>query len=450
MKYHGTMTKHIKNTALFVAALVVVSAVFAQANERAVSDAYDEFRAFLDEGDFEHAIPAGRTVLRLAEQTFGDHAIEVSYPVLDLALAFRNAGLYGTSETYYQRAIGIIEGEQGLYSPRLIAALVGLGETYLEAGQYDEAKDAFRRAQHVVHRKDGVISLQQIPILDNLTDTYISSGEILDADREQRLAYRVTRLKYGDDDPRTVPAMLKLAEWFRDSSQYPNAATMYKRAVVVLENAYGTGDPSTIEPLRGLADTRGEHLRRLPPGVPDRGVPVSESTKALERVLAIVDSEDNRDSDQELRSVLDLADWYLIRGKTNKAYELYFRGWDLLGDFSEPDDLRAQIFGNPVKLYYNAQNLGALLPSWKRFQYAELYIDVSFTVTVKGKTDDIVLAETNSPVEIRREVKRAVQRAVYRPRFVDRQPVETTDVSFRQVITLNQSASDESDFTRIR
>ena len=97
----------------------------AYGDEQAVAQAYDEFRALLDEEDYENAIPAGREVLRLAERTFGADADVLIRPVIDLAGAFRSAGLYGTAETYYERGIALIEHAEGVYSPRLIDPLVG-------------------------------------------------------------------------------------------------------------------------------------------------------------------------------------------------------------------------------------------------------------------------------------------------------------------------------------
>ncbi len=418
----------------------------AYGDERTVAQAYDEFRALLDEEDYQNAIPAGREVLRLAEKTFGEDADVLIRPVIDLAGAFRSAGLFGTAETYYQRGISLIERADGVYSPRLIDPLVGLGEAYVEAGRYDEAEDAFRRAQHVVHRKDGVISLEQIAILDNLTDTYVSRGDILEADREQRLAYRVTVLKYGKDDPRIVPATLKLAEWFRETAQYPNASILYKNAVRVLEHAYGENDPSIIEPLRGQADARAEHLLHLPPAVTGRGVPVSEGRAALERVLAIVEQEPARNSDQELQALTELGDWYTVMGKSDKALELYRRAWMLLDGFANPDEMREQIFGSAVRLYYNPQNLGGLLPSWKKFRYGEIYIDVAFTVTEEGKVSKVELLESNSPVALKMAVKKAVMQARYRPRFKEGQPVATDRVTFRQVVPMGQQAPDTAQY----
>lgn len=414
----------------------------AYGDEQAVAQAYDEFRALLDEEDYENAIPAGREVLRLAERTFGADADVLIRPVIDLAGAFRSAGLYGTAETYYERGIALIEHAEGVYSPRLIDPLVGLGQAYLEAGRYDEAEGTFRRAQHVVHRKDGVISLEQIAVLDNLTDTYVSRGDIQDADREQRLAYRVTVLKYGKDDPRIVPATLKLAEWFRETGQFPNAGVLYKNAVRVLEDAYGENDPSIIEPLRGLADARAEHLLRLPPGVTGRGVPVSEGRNALERVLEIVEQEPARNSDQELQALVELGDWYTVMGKSDDALELYRRAWWLLDGFGNRGEMREQIFGSPVRLYYNPQNLGGLLPAWKKFRYGEMYIDVQFTVTEEGKTAEVEMLESNSPVAIKMAVRKAVMRARYRPRFREGEPVPTERVSFRQVVPMHGQTSD--------
>ncbi|MEE8527172.1 MAG: hypothetical protein V3S70_01245, partial [Gammaproteobacteria bacterium] len=40
-------------------------------DERAVAQAYDEFKTLLEQEDYQSAIPAGREVLRLAERSFG-------------------------------------------------------------------------------------------------------------------------------------------------------------------------------------------------------------------------------------------------------------------------------------------------------------------------------------------------------------------------------------------
>ena len=95
--------------------------------------AYAEFKRLFEAGEHAAAVEQARTVVELAERAEPANAEELQVAVMNLGLAERTAGDYVAAEASYTRAIGLIEAQGRLASPRYARAHAGLALTYYDA-----------------------------------------------------------------------------------------------------------------------------------------------------------------------------------------------------------------------------------------------------------------------------------------------------------------------------
>lgn len=383
--------------------------------------AYLEFKAHMDAEQLPQALESAELVVELTREEFGPDHPEMITPLNNLATVQELMGQYRASEASYQHSIEILETTEGIYDERLVRPLVGLGVVYNAAGQYSEGLLAFQRAQHVTHRRHGVYNLDQTEILDGQTQSFLGLDEFAEADRSQRLALVIGERKLGKQSVELVPALFKLAKWYQRTFQYANQRILYRRALDILETSEGPDDLSLVEPLRGIATSRFlEGIRR------------SEGEKALERALEIVRKNPEADSEQRVRALVDLGDWYITSSKADDGLVLYKEAWTLLENKAE---LRDTLFGRPVRLLYYSPVISDTEPLSISDDTGEKFIDLEFTVTRRGRVSNVKVIEGNVRNIIQREVKFAVAKARYRPRLENGVSVDTPVVKFRQSFT---------------
>ena len=383
--------------------------------------AYLEFKTHMDADQFREALPAAELVVKLTEEEFGPEHPEMVTPLNNLATVQEELGEYRASEATYHRSIKIVEGIEGLYGERLVRPLVGLGVVYNSAGQYADGLLAFQRAQHITHRRQGVYNLDQVDILDGQTQSFLGLDEFPEADRSQRLALVVSERKLGKDSTELVPALFKLAKWYQRTFQYANQRVLYRRALDILEAHHGPSHLSLVEPLRGIATSRFlEGIRR------------SEGEAALERALEIVREQSELESEERVRALVELGDWYITSSKADEGLVLYEEAWKLLETDAE---LRDDLFGKPIRLLYSSPIISDTEPLSVSDVVGEKFIDLEFTVTRRGRVSNVKVIAANVRNIIKKEVRFAIAKARYRPRLEHGVSVDTPMVKFRQSFT---------------
>ena len=380
--------------------------------------AYLEFKTHIEAEQLPQAVEAAQLVVELTEKEFGPNHIEVVTPLNNLATVQEQLGEYPAAEGNYRRSIKILEGAQGIYGERLVRPLTGLGLVYNAAGRYPEGLLVFQRAQHITHRNDGMYALDQLDILDGQTQSFLGLDEFAEADRTQRLALVVSERKLGKRSLGVVPALYKLGKWYQQTYQYTNQRILYRRALDILEAHHGPDDLSLVEPLRGIATSRYlEGIRR------------TEGERALERALEIVNKHPDVDSEERVRTLVDLGDWYITSSKADAGLPLYRQAWNLLhGNLK----LRESLFGRPVRLLYYSPVITEGEPLSISNEPGEKYIDLEFMVTRRGRVANVKVVDANVRNIIQREVKFAASKARYRPRLENGVSVDTPVVRFRQ------------------
>jgi len=217
----------------------------------------------------------------------------------------------------FKEVISVIEATEGEYSPELVEALFGLGQSQQSLGDLTAALDAYQRGQHIIHRTEGVHSLTQLKFLDELIEISLNQEEAMDADKLQRLALYIAEQSFGSADMRLIPHLDRLGKWFMETGQFHQAKKSFEQMEKIVEDGQGEYSTQLIEPLRRLAMNK-----RL------KGTCCAY--KPLLKVVEIIDRNPEISKADKADIYTEIADAYLIHRKRKEAAIYYSKAWQQL------------------------------------------------------------------------------------------------------------------------
>jgi tetratricopeptide (TPR) repeat protein len=345
-----------------------------------------------------------------------------------------------------------LESSPDNYNPALIRPLTLLGDANMGKGAFVEALRDYQRATHLARVNAGLKSPDQVPTVYREASAYKALGQYVEANDREEYAYQLLEDRSAPNDPALLPALYRLANWYvATSNPYP-ARDLYRRALEV-HDANGEGNtPAVIPALQGIALTyRSERF----PGVVSTHAPVQamsasvgpandnidpselanvasnfpEGEAALAEIVKIRKQTPDTDPVKTVEAVLDLADWYTLFLKPDRADALYAHGYQLLAQIPNGDP--ASYFARPKLLYMPDPGLPRRNGTGVEGESLPGYVEVVYDVTTMGEVRnlDTVAADPPDLMEIR--VRRAVRMSRYRPALVDGVAVPQTGVTHR-------------------
>lgn len=382
-----------------------------------IDAAYRQFLRLREEDRDEEATRAAFRVAELTQLQYGEDAIELATPLINLAVMQSSTGDLPAAEQNYRASIRIIERHEGMLSPRLINPLTGLGHTYNRAGMYNEAIESFDRALRLNNIELGFTNFEQFGIQDGLTESYVGLREFDDANFYQEAQLEIYQRKYGHESPQTVPAMYKLAEWYGRAGDLEQSALTYRSADRILRESEGEASPSRADALLGLARLYERQGNR----------PAAAST--LRKAIKIIDSGEEPDRLRRAELRVALGDLYTRESRPTAARDEYKSAWADLSDDEGLLDKRDYYFDLPVRL------AGGPFPKLARSAYGRVAPNlrtgsamVRYSVDAEGHARDVVIVESNPGGMIEDDLLDTYRRSAYRPRFVDGEPAATDDL----------------------
>jgi TonB family protein len=157
--------------------------------------------------------------------------------------------------------------------------------------------------------------------------------------------------------------------------------------------------------------------------------------------LALQAIEKNQPVDHKRRgdTLLELGDWYMSAGGLGRGVDTYREAWKdyvLAGDTT--------VLTQPRLLSYRPPPASSKRSSLKPDEAEEHFVEVKFTVTKDGRTEDVRVAGSNATENIQHATASAVKKARYSPKFEGGEPVETRDVTLREKILVKAKAGSNS------
>ena len=384
-----------------------------------IDAAYSRFMRLRSEGRSEDATTAALQVAELTQQVYGPESEELATPLINLAIMQSHNGDLTAAEQNYRAAITLIERHEGMLSPRLINPLSGLGHTYNRAGNYEQAIESFDRALRLNNIELGFTNFEQFGIQDGLTESYIGTGDYDDASFYQEAQLEIYQRKYGRDNPRVVPGMYKLAEWYSRVGNLEQSALIFRSADRILRESEGEISVARADALMGLARLYERQGNR----------PAAATT--LRKGIKLLDENPETDPLRRAQLQVALGDLYTREGRPTSAEVAYTEAWRDLSANEEYLDERDDYFRMPVRLSGGPFPNNARNPRRIAGPTRVGSVVIRYDVDADGRASNVTVVESEPPGLMEDGIKSVYRRSAYRPRFVDGEPIDTTDLLSR-------------------
>ena len=346
----------------------------------------------------------------------------------------------------YLEAINIVELEidkierrSNRYNVELAKPLVVLGDALAGVGDREGALGAYDRAVHITRVNRGLHHPSQVDIVYREAGVLAANGDAVRANRRHEYAYDILLRSYGGSNPMMLPGIFSLADWYLVNYNIFSARGLYSHALALADESLEADDPQRLRALRGIAASY--RSERFPPYQGERKpsstqqvsyrygtMPVinnfGKGERALIEVAHALTAGDSATDEDVAAAFLELADWYLVFGKNERATALYARVWELL---TPNQDLLAATFDAPTPLYLplpgDPDNDGVAVGRPRTG-----VVELSFRVDESGGVSGVAILRSDPQDLMDVPVRRAVRRALYRPAFDGQSTLATEDV----------------------
>ena len=356
----------------------------------------------------------------------------------------------------YEKAIELasnelvrVERANGRFDIALVQPLVLLGDCKVVMGDHQDALTFYHRARDLNRQNLGLHALSQVNILYKEADAFLNQGMVNEANDRHEYAYSLFIRQFGVNSAEQLPGLFSLADWYTDTYNIFAARGLYEHAVRLARENLDESDAKVLRALRGLARTY--KLEKFRPSIiPDSAkaitarpygslnsiyhyrADVNNFAPGEQALIDIVNIEMSR-SDAGILDIahakLDLADWYLLFEKYDKAQFMYHDIWEMFGD--HPTSTFIQIELTEPKLLFKPVPLDDFdRTSDPDADITTARVEMKLTVTARGRTRNVEQALVEPPDAPTSDTKASAKKARYRPAFVDGAPVTTDDVSF--------------------
>lgn len=395
---------------------------------------FDLFKQLMADNVLDEADTVAKRVVELAIKTHGPQSNEFAKALTNLAIVQYRTEQFDASIQNFESAIGIIEDNEDRLNAQLINPLKGLGAAQLEHGRPDLASRTFQRAVHVSHVNEGPHNLDQIELLESIAETYARMGEMEAAKDAQDTIYALNIRKHELDSLGLVPSLMRRAEWQHRAGFVFDERATYRRVIRIIEDNDGKESIALVEPLIKLGrsyfyvDTSGQTSFH------DGGLATGEIY--FRRASRIAAESPNSSWDRVAFANLALGDFYMYAGNPQRGAQVYSETWQLLSTGDDQLAVRRMQLEKVVALKKN--RLPLYYDSVEETDEADdespvLQGNVSFTygVSSKGRATNVELVSLQPP-ELERmaaTVQRELRRRIFRPRLVEGEVAETTDLT---------------------
>jgi hypothetical protein len=271
------------------------------------------------------------------------------------------------------------------YDPVRVEAVLAEAGTLQAAGRHRDALRGYRRAIHLTRINEGLDTPAQIGLLERVLESQLALGLREAADGTQANLYRL-RLRHAAGSAERLAAAAAYSDWKRErylggagGAGYRSLLAMidvHEEALAVLRAA-GEGGVAEVPHLYhrleaeylvstyagenspvthvhsggvGLADYQtandldADRFRRL------RKHNFRNGRELLERVIAILEAQPERDMEALAAARIALGDWYLWWHRRGRALENYRQAWALYAGDGDPATDPAALFPGPREL----------------------------------------------------------------------------------------------------
>ncbi|HEY4369024.1 MAG TPA: tetratricopeptide repeat protein [Steroidobacteraceae bacterium] len=392
--------------------------------------------------------------------------------------ALLKAGQYASAEAAYAEALRRAEQHGGPDSERVLAPLLGLGNTFAGSGHHQEAVVLLQRAVAITRAQHGLFDRGQQDTLKTLAGSLTTLGRLREAQDLMIYRVRIAEKVYHEGSPKVIPVLCELGDWFAEVGRSVEARMTFQVALNIVGATPSLNAPIIVEPLRGIART---YMRRQsypetwltasnsparwarrsraivvdpapadcsapgqecrPPSRTDSGgKPIvgtrelnREGEYALQKALRILEGDPSASTQTRIETLIQMGDWYQIKKSPREALLYYQRAWQLIRTASSLPSSATTALNVPLRVYYPTPEIVAHAPAVPGEETRSNYVQIEFTVAADGSVQDARIVDHDTRERYARDIFDAIRASRFRPKFVDGQAVATPGITYREV-----------------
>jgi tetratricopeptide (TPR) repeat protein len=348
------------------------------------------------------------------------------------------ASQYATAGAAYAEALRLAEQHGGPESERVLAPLLGLGNTFARSGHHEEAVRLLQRAVAITRAQYGMFDLRQQDTLKALAASLTAIDRLPEAQDFMIYRVRIAEKTYNEGSPKVIPAVCDLGHWFAEVGKTPEARITFQMALNIVGATPVLNAPIIVEPLRGIArvymlrSSYPEVWLRRGPAVAPRALN-QEGEHALQRALRILEGDPNTSTQTRIETLIQMGDWYQIKKSPREALPYYQRAWQLIRTTPGLLGSADTTLDFPVRVSYPTPDIVAHVPTAPPEQTRFHHVQIELTVAADGSVSDARIVDHDTLDRYARDVLDAVRASRFRPKFVDGQAVATPGITYREV-----------------
>jgi tetratricopeptide (TPR) repeat protein len=211
---------------------------------------YELAVSYKEQGLYDRAELLYERALEVWEKLLGQGHSDVTIIQLDLALVYTALGFYNQAESLYERALEIL----GTEHPDVADILLKLALIYEKQEQYDRAEQLYQRVLEIREELLGTEHLDVAFALCNLAGLY-EKQEVYD--RAEQLYQRVLEIReelLGTEHLDVADILLNLGLIYKKQGLYDRAKSLYQRVLEIREELLGAEHLDVAFALCNLAD----------------------------------------------------------------------------------------------------------------------------------------------------------------------------------------------------
>jgi len=375
-----------------------------------------------------------------------------------------------SSIDYYEAQIDQLESLHGAYNSDLSEAALNLGIAFQLEGDHENAIESLRRALHVNRVNLGIYHPGKIPLIEQLIASYIATG---DYEAAQDSYFRLGKLyerNFEDNDIGMLPGLNKLIEWHflaygerlgdEPIEHILQARVLIGRVINLIETHSGINDKQLLEYFAALLLTdyliavttiEGQGFSQINTA----GQMYSQGSRHIDEMIRISQTHEATDPQLIVDSLVMLADWHLVFGKTTSANEIYQDVWEQASLLPDNGRHLGELFDQPIRIpdfSIDATPSGGdshqtdssaddgddgarqdLSPAGKTQIAVILQFDIS--TTGQAVKREVVEADPQASKNQVRRAQKRLRHSRFRPRYTDGIAVENPDVRTRYLFS---------------
>ncbi|QDK77745.1 tetratricopeptide repeat protein [Spirosoma sp. KCTC 42546] len=221
---------------------------------RSTDELYILAFGFIQQKNYQQALPLLQKVLKIKEQVVGKNHIDYANSLNTLALCYQVMGQYEQAMPLCQQALKIREQAVGKNHPEYAKSLDNLAELYQNIGQYEKALPLSQQALKIREQTLGKNHPDYINSLSNLAGLYQDIGQYKEAILLCQQLLRLTEQTVGKNHPEYAESLNTFALCYHGMGQYQQALPLYQQALKIRGQTLGKNHPEYAKGLDNLAE----------------------------------------------------------------------------------------------------------------------------------------------------------------------------------------------------